>query len=205
MCLLWIDALQPFLSLQRSRLFFFFFLSEELSYVSGERKKNLPQEAQPWWSCRTLSFSTGHVVRVSEITATVRRSSSMSWSVTEYFPSQNGKCRKWAADKILPPSCICSGPIWGAVLLHRCKQCALYFLTKQVLLSISQRSLVCNQTMVCWSWSSSRASMTVCMWHPVNSWGAACFCSLRISSVKQFWQIPPLPCCFHVVVGELGP
>lgn len=69
MCLLRFDALQPFLSLQWSRVCWFFFLSEELSYVSGNRRKNLPQEAQPVWSCRTLSFSTEHVVEGSEIAA----------------------------------------------------------------------------------------------------------------------------------------
>lgn len=119
MCLLRFDALQPFLSLQWSRVLCFFFFVRRTLICLWQQKEKSPSGGSACVVLQNLKFFYWTCGGGVWDCSTVRRSSRKSWSVTEYFPSQHGKCRKWAADKILPPSCICSGPLWGAVPLAK--------------------------------------------------------------------------------------
>lgn len=90
--------------------------------------------------------------RVSDIADTVRRSSSVSLSQSlSIFPCSVANVQSELQMRSFHLLASALDLLEEQYPLQRCKECVLYFLTKQVPLSISQRILVCNQTMVCWS------------------------------------------------------
>lgn len=89
--------------------------------LSPEKQSSSLLRGSAWQSWRAWSGTLllGVWQRVFEISATVGRSSSVSWSAI-------GKCRNECcpntsglAYKVLPPPCLCSGSTWGAVSFAR--------------------------------------------------------------------------------------